>query len=229
VCKRWQSRTFAASVCSGAEQNHTDLPIPAIQKSITRPCVVSKEALDGAPDILSAQDNRLIYGSDGRVRVRSLQPLLADDHYSVFRPGEVLVDPANHELLGYEAILVSDATVLKTGDLSTVILENNEREALKGDRLLPLDEDEDPAFFPGAPEHETSRVIISLFDSIRQIGQHQIVFLNMGAQWNWAGTRAGRLLDWTRSAQSLSVRRPEQASRAACGKSRRNDGVSDFR
>ncbi|HKF93937.1 MAG TPA: hypothetical protein VKB53_08725 [Gammaproteobacteria bacterium] len=57
-------------------------------------------------------------------------------------------------MLGYEAILVSDATVLKTGDLSTVILENNEREALKGDRLLPLDEDEDPAFFPGAPEHE---------------------------------------------------------------------------
>ena len=74
-------------MCSGAEQNHTDLPIQAIQKSITRPCVVSKEALDGAPDILiSAQDYRLIYGSGDRVRVRSLQPLLADDHYSVFRP-----------------------------------------------------------------------------------------------------------------------------------------------
>jgi hypothetical protein len=79
-------------------------------------------------------------------------------------------------------ILVSDATVLKTGDPATVLLENSEREALKGDRLLPLVDEEDCTFFPRAPEHEVNGVIISLFDAISQIGQHQVAVLNVGAR-----------------------------------------------
>jgi hypothetical protein len=156
------------------------LPIQAIQQFITRPRVVSKEELDTAPYLIGSQDDRLIYGSGDRVYVRGLEALSAGDRYSVFRPGEALVDPVTRELLGYEAILVSDATVLKAGDPATVRLENSEREALKGDRLLLLTDERDRAFFPRAPQREISGLIISLFDAISQIGQHQVAVLNVG-------------------------------------------------
>lgn len=158
------------------------VPVQAIQQFITRPRVVSKEQLDGAPYILSAQDDRLIYGSGDHVYVRGAEALDKNDRYSVFRPGQALVDPATDELLGYEAILIADATVIKSGDPATVSLENSQREALKGDRLLPLNEEQDRVFFPRAPEHAIRGVIISVFDAISQIGQHQVAVLNVGAR-----------------------------------------------
>lgn len=162
------------------DRNH--VPVQAIQQFITRPRVVSKEQLDSAPYILSAQDDRLIYGSGDRVYVRGAQILNKGDRYSVFRPGQVLIDPVTKEPLGYEAILIADATVVKSGDPSTVALENNQREALKGDRLLPLNEEQDRVFFPRAPDQEINGIIISLFDAISQIGQHQVAVLNVGAR-----------------------------------------------
>jgi hypothetical protein len=202
----------------GLDRDDDRLPIEAIQQFITRPRVVSKEELDKAPYVLSAQDDRLIYGSGDRVYVRSLEQLPEGHRYSVFRPGEVLVDPVTNELLGYEAILVADATVVKTGDPSTVLLERSEREALIGDRLLPLNDEQARAFFPRAPKHEVNGLVISLFDAISQIGQHQVVVLNVGERNGiekghvLAVHQAGRMVHdpYARDGQSKSVILPTE-------------------
>jgi hypothetical protein len=73
--------------------------------------------------------------------------------------------------------LLSDVTVLKSG-AATVLLEDSEREALEGE-LLPLADDEGRTFFPRAPEHEVKGVIISLFDAISLIDQHQVAVLSV--------------------------------------------------
>lgn len=200
------------------DQEADQLPIQAIQQFITRPRVVSKEELDSAPYVLSAQDDRLIYGSGDRVYVRSLEALSEGERYSVFRPGKALIDPITNEWLGFEAILVADATVLKVGDPSTVLLEHNEREALKGDRLLPLDEEQDRAFFPRAPEQDVNGLIISLFDAISQIGQHQVAVLNVGSRNGiekghvLAVHQAGRVVHdpYARKGQSKAVVLPSE-------------------
>ncbi len=158
------------------------VPVQSIQQFIIRPRVVSKEQLDTAPYILGAQDDRLIYGSGDRVYVRGPQILNKNERYSLFRPGQALRDPATRELLGYEAILIADAMVIKGGDPATVMLENSQREALKGDRLLPINEEQDRVFLPRAPARAINGVIISVFDAIRQIGQHQVAALNIGAR-----------------------------------------------
>jgi hypothetical protein len=61
-----------------------------------------------------------------------------------------------------------------------VLLEHNEREALKGDCWLPHNEERDHAFFSRAPEREINGVIISLFDATSQINQHEIAVSNVG-------------------------------------------------
>lgn len=61
-----------------------------------------------------------------------------------------------------------------------MLLEHNEREALKGDCWLPHNEARDHTFFSRAPEREINGVIISLFDATSQINQHEIAVSNVG-------------------------------------------------
>ncbi|MGI9304367.1 MAG: LysM peptidoglycan-binding domain-containing protein [Gammaproteobacteria bacterium] len=155
------------------------LPIQAIRQFIIRPRVVTEEQLEAAPYIIGSQDRRLIYGSGDQVYVRKL-PEQAAERYSVFRAGDPLVDPRSGEVLGFEAIQVADADVQRLGDPATVRLREAEREALTGDRLLPLDQDEDRAFIPRPPDSEVDGTVVSLFDAISQVGQYQVAVINLG-------------------------------------------------
>jgi hypothetical protein len=114
--------------------------------------------------------------------------------------------------------LLSDATVLKSG-AATVLLEDSEREALEGE-LLPLADEEGRTFFPRAPEHEVKGVIISLFDAISRIGQHQVAVLSVGTRDGigkghvLAVYQAGRVMQdrYAREGQSRSaILPPEEA------------------
>jgi hypothetical protein len=167
-----------------AEALNTDnhlLPVQAIQQFIFRPRVVTKEQLEQAPYIVGSQDNRLIYGAGDIVYIRGLERYAGNNRYSVFRAGKVFRDPLTDELLGYEALPVGDASLIKEGDTSTVRLTRTEREALLGDRLLPFDErDEDRTFAPRAPSRPVNGQVISLSDAISQIGAYQIAVLNLG-------------------------------------------------
>jgi hypothetical protein len=160
--------------------NHL-LPVQAIRQFIFRPRIVTKEQLEQAPYIVGSQDNRLIYGADDIVYVRGLERIAGNDRYSVFRAGKVFRDPLTDELLGYEALPVGDASLIKEGETSTVRLARTEREALLGDRLLPFDEqDEDRTFAPRSPSNSVNGQVISLSDAISQIGAYQIAVLNLG-------------------------------------------------
>lgn len=167
----------------GLENKNAGLPIQAMHQFMVRPRILTKEELDTAPYIAGSQDNRLIYGMEDIVYVRKLDTSSGETRYSVYRPGKPLYDPNTEELLGYEALQVGDATLLKSGDPATVRLMSMEREALLGDRLLPFDgKNEDRGFQPHPPTNPVDGSVISLFDAISQIGQHQIAVVNLGTR-----------------------------------------------
>ena len=156
------------------------IPINAIQQFIIRPRIVSEEELEAAPYIVGSQEERLAYGSGDRVYVRGLS---ADSQggFTVFRPGRAYYDPKTDELLGYEAIMVGDGEIIRLDDPATFDLSEVKREALRGDRLLPINfSDQDTEFVPHAPDTEIKGNIISLFDAISQVGTFQVVTLNLG-------------------------------------------------
>lgn len=156
------------------------VPINAIQPFIIRPRVVSEELLNTSPYIVGSQEERLAYGSGDRVYVRGLD---ADAHgsYTVFRAGDALYDPSTNELLGYEAIMVGDGDIVRLDDPATFDLLETQREALRGDRLLPINfSEQDTEFIPHAPSNEVKGNIISLFDAISQVGSFQVVTVNLG-------------------------------------------------
>ncbi len=177
------------------------IPINAIQQFIIRPRVVSEETLESAPYIIGSQEPRLAYGSGERVYVRGLDTD-AQGSFTVFRPGDAYYDPKTNELLGYEAIMVGDGEIIRLDDPATFDISQVKREALRGDRLLPINfNDQDTEFVPHAPDAKMHGYIISLFDAISQVGTYQVVTLNLGDRDGiekghvLAVNQAGRVLD----------------------------------
>ncbi len=168
------------------------IPIPAIQQFIIRPRVVSEETLDNAPYILSSIEERLAFGAGDRVYARGFNGD-PQGQYTVFRKGEALYDPKTDELLGFEAIIVGDGEIIRADDPATFDLAQTKREALRGDRLLPVDFSEvDTEFVPHAPPENTHGHVISLFDAISQVGTFQVVALSLGER---NGIEKGHVLD----------------------------------
>lgn len=168
------------------------IPIPAIQQFIIRPRVVSEETLNNAAYILSSIDERLAFGTGDRVYVRGFDGK-PQGQYTIFRKGEALHDPKTEELLGFEAILVGDGEIIRADDPATFDLTQTKREALRGDRLLPIDFGEiDTEFVPHTPPENTHGHVISLFDAISQVGAFQVITLSLGER---DGIEKGHVLD----------------------------------
>ena len=157
------------------------IPIDAIRPFLTRPRVVTENELDAAPYILSSAGEHLIAGAGNRVYVRGIK---RDDisRYAVVRAGQVYRNPGDpSDILGYEAIHVGDAQLQRRGDPATLLLTKSNREVLNGDRLLPAEPQPFKAnFMPRSPEQKVSGRIIAVQDGVSQIGQYQVVVLNLG-------------------------------------------------
>ena len=158
------------------------IPRSAIAAFLSKPLVVGEDTLNNAPYIVASTDDRIILGAGDNAYVRGIDGETVK-RFSVFRGGDVYIDPDTSEVLGYEAIYTADALLERAGDVAKVMLSNTNREILAGDRLLPVDDGSDEMnFFPHSPEQAVNGRIISVFDGVYQIGQYQIVVLNRGSR-----------------------------------------------
>jgi hypothetical protein len=169
------------------------IPVEAIHPFLIRPAVVGEGVLEAAPYIVSVGAEALIGRPGTKIYARGL-----DDptprRYSVFRQGPAYVDPTspNGEILGYEALHVGDAVLDVGGDPATLYLLTATREVLIGDRLMAhVEEDVITEFMPRAPATPVEGRIIAVVDGVSQIGQHQVVVVNLGREH---GIEAGHVM-----------------------------------
>jgi len=158
------------------------IPVDVIQPFLSRPKVVAEDELDKAPYIVSLGKEHLLGGAGTKIYVRGIEGSDATD-YTVYRKGEAYRDPDTNEILGYEATYIGDAVMQRAGDPAILVLSKTAREALAGDRLVAVgDEDFQRNFVPRAPDESVTGKIISLIGGVNQIGQYQVVVLNRGVQ-----------------------------------------------
>ena len=175
------------------------IPLDAIAQFLSRPRVVSEGFLDAAPYVVSVGKEHLIAGAGFRVYARG--PDLGNHpRYGVFRQGEAYIDPSTGEVLGYEALHLGDAVVEREGDPATLRLIQTKREILAGDRLLPVETTVLPQnFLPKVPADAVEGSIIHVVQGVTQIGQYQVVVLNVGET---NGIRMGHVLSvWQKGAE----------------------------
>ena len=158
------------------------VPTGVLNQFISQPRVLTQEEIDQAGYILAAESAHLISGTGAKIYARDLE-MQSSENFSVFRIGNPYYAHGTTELLGYEAIHVSDAQLLQEGDPSTLIISDSKRETLVGDRLLTVnDEDVDEHFIPHPPEEEIEGHIISILDGVSRAGQYQSVVIDLGTR-----------------------------------------------
>lgn len=178
----------------------TTIPLSIIRPFLTKPRVVGDEVLEAAPYVVATEDERLLSGAGDIVYARGVVDAEATK-YSVFRGGKHYLDPQSGELLGVEAIYSGDAVIKQGGETATLDLLYTNREVMVGDRLLAVEEEDfDLNFFPRAPSHKVDGTIISVFDGVSQVGQYQIIVLNLGLR---DGLESGHVLSVYKAGKTI--------------------------
>ncbi|MGB5246631.1 MAG: LysM peptidoglycan-binding domain-containing protein [Woeseia sp.] len=160
----------------------TSIPYEQIAAFLSRGMVLERSQIESLPYVLAIRGDRLIGGAGNDLYVRGGGARPTGTRYSVVHVGEELVDPDDNSVVGYQGIFVGEGALSRGGDPATVTLTDTNREALKGDRLVPETVDIPLNFFPKAPEAEVDGRIMSVVDGVSLIGQYQVIVLNRGAR-----------------------------------------------
>lgn len=155
------------------------IPTAAIENFLVNPAVVSKAELQNSAYVAATQEGRLISSATDHIYARG--ELQGGSRYSIYRPGKALTDPDSKEVLGYEALHVSNASLVKAGDPAKLIITDSKRETLVGDRLMNNDAPAPVYFTPRAAATDKPGKVISIVDAIARAGSNQVVVLNLGA------------------------------------------------
>ncbi len=161
----------------------TTIPANAVAQFLKRPRILTEEQLKNAGYISHAEDDHLVSGTGGKIYVANL---LQDENkdFSVYRIGNVYRNPKNkNDILGYEAIHVSDAQLTLEGNPASLRIVKSYRETLLGDKVLATDEAQiDNSFTPHSPDNSIEGRIISILDGMSRAGQYNTVVINLGKQ-----------------------------------------------
>jgi hypothetical protein len=157
------------------------IPLDAIYPFLDRSYVVNEGEMDSAPYVVDFADEHLAAGAGQNVYVRSVESK-DNTSFDVVRPGDPYRDADTDEILGYEALYIGGAKLLRIGDPATLLLTSTNQEVLTGDRLLVSIKDQPmDAFYPKAPDSQINGSIISVLNGVTQIGQYNVVVLDRGA------------------------------------------------
>ena len=154
--------------------------------------------------MLSSLDNHLINSINDKLYVRKLDASIGNGRYQIYRPSRPLFDPKTNELLGYEALYVGESKLLLRGDPASIRVTNSEREILRNDRVMPVDNSQfERDFVPKPPTTDVNGSIVALLDAISQTGLYQTIAINLGQR---DGLESGNILRIRRAGEIIPDR-----------------------
>ncbi len=168
------------------------IPIDAIQQFLMWPIILEEDEMDDWPYVVSSYDGHLIAAENNIIYIRGLPDDSGTKEYSIYRKGQAYKNvkkdkDEEDEVLGYEAIYIGQAVMQRKGDPASAVVTSVDREVLVGDRLVPnTDGDMSIEFLPGPTKTKVEGSILSVLTGISQlggvaqIGQYQVVVLNIG-------------------------------------------------
>ena len=216
-----------------------------IEPFLAEPEVVEELTLEQAPRIVAAAEKRAILSRGDRVYARGPQgaPLTTDPgeprDFRIFREAKPMKDPETGEILGYEALYVGRAELVRSETVeqspdgkggrhtdpvpATLDIGSVREEVRPGDRLLPLAKRSFMNFVPHAPHDEVEARVVSVYgaDTVNFAGQNQVVAINRGTNDGMVPgivltvlTKGDRVLDKT-AGQRSTIKLPSEANGSA--------------
>ena len=197
------------------------VPLNLIGPFLAEAVVFNANELDAAPRVVATQEGRVMVSRGETAYVRG--ELGGARDFRLFRQLQPLKDPITSEVLGYEGRYVGTAEVTRPAETGGAMLvpasfrvTSTRLEAVVGDRLSPVPQQELVAYVPRAPANPVDGRIVGLYGDGLRAGQNQVVSINRGqrdgierghvlALW-----RAGRLAVDSTSADKAGMRLPDE-------------------
>jgi len=203
----------------------------AIEPFLSEALIVDEASFALAPRIVAAQEGRVLLSRGDRAYARGAYSSkdggkpLSDARgepaaYRVFRNATPLKDPSTGEILGYEAVYLGKAELVR-GESTATVKDKNGKESTEvvpatldiliakeemrvGDRLTPEPPRELLSYVPRAPASPVEGQIVSIYGSaVLYAAGNQVVVLNRGAR---DGLERGHVIAIQRSGERLTDR-----------------------
>ena len=166
---------------------------------LSKPLVISANELDGVPEIVATQEDRVALGGGNTAYVRGIGRS-AETRWSIVRRGDALVDPETNEHLGYVAVYLGEAEVVRSGEISTVTIVKAVQEIYRGDKLVPLSQEAPVfAYVPHAPAAPVTGRVVATYGGIGETGPLGIIILSKGTR---DGVEVGHVFALNRNTRS---------------------------
>ncbi len=201
------------------------IPLHLIGPFLSEAVVFDGNELDKAPRIVATQEGRVMVSRGETAYVRG--DLSGARDFRLFRELKPLRDPRTSEVLGFEGRYVGTAEVTRPSETSTVAgkpvlvpatfkVTSTRLEAVVGDRLSPVPQQELVAYVPRPPSSPVEGHVVSIYGDGLQGGQNQVVVINRGQRDNMerghvlALMRAGVPAVDRTSADKAAMRLPDE-------------------
>lgn len=180
-------------------------PVPSISPNIiepflSRPLIIERDALEGAPTIIAGPDNRVALSVGTRIYIDEIEEG-TERLWHIYRPNRALVDPETEELLGIEALYLGDAKVSRFGEPATATVTRAKEEIFVQDKLVAAPDTIQTSFIPHAPDRDIEGRIMSIYGGVAEAGAKTIVSINKGAL---DGLEQGHVLSINRAGEWVS-------------------------
>jgi LysM domain len=161
----------------------TTIPYETVAAFMSKPFVLTNEQIKTAPYVLASRNDHIVYSDGDLLYARGFtSPAELGTHYSVIRVGDPLRDPDDGRILGYHGIFTGSGHVTRSGDPTTLVITESNRESVPGDKLITAGADVALDFIPSPPKTKVDGRIMAVSDGVTVIGQYQVVVINRGAR-----------------------------------------------
>jgi len=179
------------------------IPPNLIEPFLTRPLVIENGGLDKAPEIVATELGRYNVGQGGKVYADGISK--SDERlWYVYRQGKPIVDPDTGKVLGFEAVNLGVAQVVKRGEPSTLVITSATREINRGDRLVAVGPSVVFAYIPRKPDRQIDARIARISDAEFDT-RSEVYGDNLRGEDPWAYSSVGKLGTFRREAGALQI------------------------
>jgi hypothetical protein len=162
------------------------IPLNLIGPFLNEAVVFNANDLASAPRIVATQEGRVMVSRGETAYVRG--DLAGARDFRLFRELVPLRDPLTKEVLGYEGRYVGTAEMTRPQQTTPMLVPATFRvtttrlEAVVGDRLSPVPQQELVAYVPRAPANPVEGRIVAVYGDGLKAGQNQVVSINKGSK-----------------------------------------------
>ncbi len=179
------------------------IPPNLIEPFLTRPLVIENGGLDKAPEIVATELGRYNVGQGGKVYADGISK--SDERlWYVYRQGKPIVDPDTGKVLGFEAVNLGVAQVVKRGEPSTLVITSATREINRGDRLVAVGPSVVFAYIPRKPDRQIDARIARISDAEFDT-RSEVYGDNLRGEDPWAYSSVGKVGTFRREAGALQI------------------------